>query len=141
MRYRRKRTAKEYEDEIEKTAKRFRKHPEALRSAKNSSEWLKFLDNLGIDMSSSSRKDFFDKVRGELRGNVASDIQDKLRREVKAETVTEKRNFPRQSRYSIAKYLGASTQEARRLRDVSEQRFAEHFNYSDYNQVLEQIYE
>ena len=62
-----KRTAEEYDDEIEKTAKRMRKKREALRSASDSGTWLEFLDNLGIDVSSPARLDFFEKVRNAVR--------------------------------------------------------------------------
>lgn len=61
-----KRTEKEYEEEIEKTAKRMAKKKEGLRSARDSEDWFDFLDNWGIDMSSDTRVDFMEKVRDKI---------------------------------------------------------------------------
>ena len=58
-----KRSSKEYDEEVEKAIKRFKKHKESLRSARDSERWLEFLDNLGIDMLSGARTDFFERVR------------------------------------------------------------------------------
>lgn len=61
-----KRNVREYEDEIEKAAKRMKKKPEHLKSARTSREWLGFLENLNIiDRQSDSleKKNFWEKVR------------------------------------------------------------------------------
>lgn len=69
----RSRTQADYDEEIEKTANRMRKKPEALRLARYSSTWYTFLEELGIDTSSSARQDFFGKVRDKLSPPVRVD--------------------------------------------------------------------
>lgn len=63
----RKRTPEEYNKEIEEAAKRMKKRPEHLKAAKNSKDWFNFLGNIGIDVDTTARRDFFNKVQNEIR--------------------------------------------------------------------------
>ena len=97
----RKRTQKEYENEIEEAAKRMQKHPESLESARNSGAWLDFLDDIGIrTIVNRPGLDFWKQVRDKMP--------------VKA---TERRNI-----YREARQAGMSVELARRIRDWSPDR-------------------
>ena len=64
-----KRTAEDYEREIEEAAKRVQKYPEHLRSARTSSIWNDFLVDIGVKpeiVKSKSGNDFWDKVRNRV---------------------------------------------------------------------------
>ena len=63
----RKRTQEEYDREIEEAAKRMQKRPEHLKAARNSKQWLDFLDNIGVTVESGSKQDFWEKVRGQIK--------------------------------------------------------------------------
>ena len=63
----RKRTEAEYEREIEEAAKRIKKHKEGLTSARDSEEWLEFLQDKGITTTDSKEgQDFWEKVRDKM---------------------------------------------------------------------------
>jgi len=58
-----------YEKEIEETAQRMLKYPEALRSARSTPEWKQFLLDVGIlpeIVSSDSGKQFWSKVKNKI---------------------------------------------------------------------------
>ena len=59
----RKRTTEEYEREIEEAAKRMKKHPEFLRSARTSDEWQDFLQDIGV---TTYKADFWESVRDKV---------------------------------------------------------------------------
>jgi len=98
----RKRTAEDYEREIEETAKRMKANPEYLRSARNNSVWYDFLDGIGIDIhnASPSRVGFFEDVR------VAIGDKDEKRKAL----------------YKEARKVGMPSKLARRIRDWSRDR-------------------
>lgn len=52
------------DSEIFETAERIqKKYKESRKSARNSPEWLNFLDKIGIDTESEKKQDFWEKVR------------------------------------------------------------------------------
>ena len=64
-----KRTAEDYEREIEEAAKRMQKYPEHLRSARTSNTWNDFLIDIGVKpeiVKSKSGGDFWEKVRQDI---------------------------------------------------------------------------
>ena len=64
-----KRTAEDYEREIEEAANRMQKYPEHLRSARTSNLWNDFLVDIGIKheiVKTKSGSDFWDKVRNKV---------------------------------------------------------------------------
>ena len=62
-----KRTKKDYEKEIEETAKRMQKRPEHLKAAKNDSTWLAFLDSIGVTtIETKQGQSFWGKVKNEI---------------------------------------------------------------------------
>ena len=65
----RNRSKDDYEREIEEAAKRMKKYPEHLRSARTSPEWKQFLLDIGIEpkiVSSDSGRDFWEQVRSRV---------------------------------------------------------------------------
>ena len=60
---------RDYEREIDEASKRMKKHPEYLRSARDSNEWVEFLSNIGIEpqiIESKTGMDFWEKVRSKI---------------------------------------------------------------------------
>lgn len=137
----RKRTPEEYEKEILEAVKRMRKHKESLSASRNSSDWLDFLDNLGVGTTDSEQgQDFWEKVRLEYIGEARRNIETLRHREYEAKAKIEKRRTTRQSRYAIAKYFGATSKEAGRYRDYSEKALAGEFGYSSFNSMMREVY-
>lgn len=70
--HRRRRTQKEYEFEIAEAAKRMKKYPEHLRSARDSEVWYQFLINkvqINPDtIDSTAGMKFWEDVRNEIKG-------------------------------------------------------------------------
>lgn len=100
----RKRTQEDYEREIVEAAKRIRKHgKESLAAARDSGEWLDFLDSIGIATTQSSAgQDFWGKVRGEMPPI--------------------KRQTERRQSYSELREVGIPPKLARQARDWSAER-------------------
>ena len=89
---------RDYEREIEEAAKRMKKYPEHLKSARHSSEWKNFLINIGLEpkaVSSPSGSDFWEKVRNQIYTRPAK----------------------RRSVYTEAREAGMPAKIARRIRD------------------------
>ena len=64
----RKRTKEDYEKEIEETAKRMQKRPEHLKSARNNTTWLAFLDNIGVStIETKQGQSFWERVRSKIK--------------------------------------------------------------------------
>lgn len=63
----RKRTSEDYEREIEEAAKRMQKYPEHLRAARDSDEWLEFLNGIGVGTTDTRQgQDFWESVRDKM---------------------------------------------------------------------------
>ena len=99
----RKRTAAEYDQEIEEAAKRMQKRPEGLRAAKSSSAWRDFLDDIGV----SSKI-----LEGESGSKFWEDVRDKM----------PVRSSGRRNIYKEAREAGMPSKIARRIRDWSPER-------------------
>ena len=98
-----KRTAEDYEREIEEAAKRMKKYPEHLRSARTSRVWNDFLIDIGVKpeiVKSKSGSDFWEQVREQLYTRQAG----------------------RRDLYMEAREAGMSSKLARRIRDFGEAR-------------------
>jgi len=105
---------RDYEREIEEASNRMRKYPEHLKSARRNDTWYEFLSNIEISqdiLDSPSGQSFWDSVQNKI---LTDDVG---KREV--------RNLRRQEKYSVARSLGFSSKEARRLRDLSNKTFNE----------------
>jgi len=101
-----KRTAEDYEKEIEEAAKRMKEIPEHLRSARTSSIWNDFLVNIGVKpqiVESKSGSNFWNQVREKIYTRQAT----------------------RRNLYQEARQAGMSAKLARRIRDWSEARATE----------------
>lgn len=97
---------RDYEREIEEAAKRMRKYPEHLKSARHSSEWKQFLIDIGLEpkaVSSQSGSDFWEQVRNQIYTRPAR----------------------RRSVYTEAREAGMPAKIARRIRDWSPERAQE----------------
>lgn len=90
------------EEEIKDAAKRMKKYPEHLRSAKTSKLWQDFLLNIGINpkiIGSQQGERFWQKVRKEIRPALS-----------------------RTEKYAEARQAGVPSKLARKVRDWSETR-------------------
>ena len=100
------RSQADYEREIEDAAKRMKKYPEHLRSARTSSEWKDFLIDIGVKpeiVNSKSGSDFWKQVREKINP----------------------RQQERRTIYQEAKQAGMPARLARQVRDWSESRARE----------------
>ena len=65
-----KRTAEDYEREIEEAAKRMQKEPEHLKAARHNRSWLIFLDSIGVNPNSTRTEKgqgFWEDVRNKVQ--------------------------------------------------------------------------
>lgn len=80
----RKRNSEEYEKEIDEAAKRMRKKPEGLKSARSSKTWLDFLDDIGISVNSTGKSDFWEQVRDKVYEREEIQVKYNVRRKLKS---------------------------------------------------------
>lgn len=136
-----KRTAEEYEKEIEQAAKRMRKKKEHLASARNSDTWLEFLENIGVGTTETEQgQDFWEKVRIDIIGDKISSITDRMTQEAREPEKIIKYNLSRQVKYHLARYYGVSSKEARAYRDYSQERISQELGFENWNKLLGDIY-
>ena len=86
-----KRTSADYEREIEEAAKRIKKYPEHLRSARTSKLWNDFLIDIGVKpeiVKSESGSGFWDKVRQEVLPRESVRLPERQIQEHGAEVLT-----------------------------------------------------
>jgi len=97
---------RDYEREVIEAAKRMKKYPEHLRSARDSDVWKDFLINIGVKediVDSSSGSDFWESVREKV----------------------DSKHIQRLSIYQQARSVGMPAKIARRIRDWSKERAIE----------------